>query len=571
MVFQEPMTSLNPVFSIGDQIATAVRAHARAARGARPGSARRAMLDLVQMPVAARARPRLPAPALGRPAPARDDRDGAGLRAGAADRRRADDGARRHDPGADPRSPAAAPGGARHGGPADHPRPRRGRRALPPRGGHLRRAHRRDWRRSAASSRARCTRTRGASSSACRTRAASGEPLVSIEGAPPDLRRPPAPAAASRRAAPTPSRAAGATSRALVEREPGHFVACPVRRRDGRPAPRGRRASPSSSTSAARGSRGRRRVIRAVDGVSFALERGETLGLVGESGCGKSTTGRLILRLIEPTGGRCPLRGPGPPRALARGSSGPRASACRSSSRIRSARSTRGCASGRSSPSRSRSTAAADAAGGAGASAELLEVVGLDPAFAAALPARAVGRPAPAHRDRGARSRSQPSLIVADEPVSALDVSIQAQVLNLLMDLQPPLRPHLPLHLPRPPRGPAHVRPRGGDVPRRDRRDRRRGTRFTASPSIPTRRRCCRPSRSPIPRGAASASCPGARWRAPSPCRPVAASTRAARSRSTAAGSSARCLAAVGAGHEAACHLYRALRQPRGSMRRPAW
>jgi len=178
----------------------------------------------------------------------------------------------------------------------------------------------------------------------------------------------------------------------------------------------------------------RRRVIRAVDGVSFTLEPGETLGLVGESGCGKSTTARLILRLIEPSAGHIRFEGRDllalSPHELwaARqrmqivfqdpfGSLNPRM-------RV-----------GRIIAEPLAIYGQADAAGQRRRAAELLEVVGLDPAFAERFPHELSG----GQRQRigiAAALALQPSLIVADEPVSALDVSIQAQVLNLLMDLR---------------------------------------------------------------------------------------------------------------------------------------
>ncbi len=80
--------------------------------------------------------------------------------------------------------------------------------------------------------------------------------------------------------------------------------------------------------------------MRAVDGVSFRLDRGETLALVGESGCGKSTTARLVLRLIEPTAGTVRFEGTDI-TDLTGAAAAHCAGACRSSSRTRSPRSTR--------------------------------------------------------------------------------------------------------------------------------------------------------------------------------------------------------------------------------------
>ena len=145
MVFQEPMTALNPVLTIGFQIVEAIRAHRDTTKEeARQEGATsfRARGD----PEAGQPARRLPAPALGRAASARHDRHGPGRRAAPADRRRADDGARRDDPGADPRSAARAAGAARPGDSPDHPRSRRRRRDLRPGAGDVRRAPRRGGR-----------------------------------------------------------------------------------------------------------------------------------------------------------------------------------------------------------------------------------------------------------------------------------------------------------------------------------------------------------------------------------------------------------------------------------------
>ena len=127
MIFQEPMTSLNPVMTIGRQIGEALILHQSMSHKAALARAIE-MLQLVGIPEPQAARQGVPAPALGRHAPARHDRHGARLQSQGADRRRADLGARRHHPGADPRPDRQAAARARHRRHPHHARSgRRGR------------------------------------------------------------------------------------------------------------------------------------------------------------------------------------------------------------------------------------------------------------------------------------------------------------------------------------------------------------------------------------------------------------------------------------------------------------
>ena len=174
--------------------------------------------------------------------------------------------------------------------------------------------------------------------------------------------------------------------------------------------------------------------VRAVDGVSFDVRRGETLGLVGESGCGKSTTGRTILQLYKPTSGKVEFDGTNlvtlkgeNMRHMRRkmqmifqdpyASLNPRMTVAQL---VGEPLMVHNVATGAEINDRV---------------AHLLELVNLNPAFATRYPHEFSG----GQRQRIGVARAlalQPSFIICDEPISALDVSIQAQVVNLLEELQ---------------------------------------------------------------------------------------------------------------------------------------
>ena len=212
----------------------------------------------------------------------------------------------------------------------------------------------------------------------------------------------------------------------------------------------------------------RRATVKAVDGVNFDVRRGETFGIIGESGSGKTTIGRALVFLLKPSARRDPARRhrsagaaakavPEPPPRLPDHFSG----------------SERGAESAHDASRRCWSRWSLRARGpernAAGARAQALDRVGLPQEIGERYPHQLSG----GQKQRVVIARAltlRPKLIVCDEVVAALDMSIRGDVLNLFADLQRELGTHLCLHHPRPRRGLAYQRACRGDVSRSVRR-----------------------------------------------------------------------------------------------------
>ena len=279
---------------------------------------------------------------------------------------------------------------------------------------------------------------------------------------------------------------------------------------------------------------------------------------MGESGCGKWTTARLLMRLLEPTVGLDHVRGRGH-RALRR---------ARELKALR--REMQMIFQDPYSSLNPRKTVGSIIAEpfiihgmdtGEGERKkhvqELMDRVGLNPEHYNRYPHEFSG----GQRQRIGVARAialKPKLLIADEPVSALDVSIQAQILNLLRRPAARARADARVHRARPVGRASHVRPRRGDVPRQGRRAGADATSSTASRATRTRARCCPRCRCPIPawRARSSARCSAATCRRPT--NPPAACrfhTRCPKAQDGSATSTSPPLEGKEGGNIAACHF----------------
>ena len=372
----------------------------------------------------------------------------------------------------------------------------------------------------AAAARARgggCTPSRGS----CPTRATCRRVAASPTAARCASRSARARSRPSRRSRRAGTRAAGAPTRSRRERE---RLALPSAGRAQAAAPEARPSAPEVEGTRPRtlvatdrvskyfpvqggpARRGRDRYVHAVDGVSIRVRRGETLGLVGESGCGKSTLGRLMLRLVEPTFGRVVFDGDDithlSQRALRPLRRRMQIIFQDPYSSLNPRMTVREIVGEAIAIHRLAKTRADEEA----RIAELLERVGLRPDAMDRYPHEFSG----GQRQRIGIARAlavQPEFIVCDEPISALDVSIQAQIVNLLVELQETMGIAY-LFVSHDLAIVQHVEPpRGGHVPRKDRRAGDGGAALRASRATRTRARCSRRPRGRTRSTSASASC----------------------------------------------------------------